>query len=267
MRKITIFAALLASLTAPNAHAQTGDWFKSHELNARLVVGSKNQGVLQIDLADGWHTYWRIPGDSGLPPVFSWAESNNIEDVALSWPAPSRKKEYEFYTFGFSDTLDLPFTFTMPEQGADTKLHINAQIMICNDICIPHRFDAHVEIGGDLLDTQDEIIAEAKTKLPTQSPAEGLRIDSIIAAKDALVVSVTSGNGFENIDVFPAIEEDKIGLANPPEIEISEHDPQTAMMKIAMPLDIKNLAEKLQGKTLSVILKKGDQAIVKSVQY
>jgi len=86
------------------------------------------------------------------------------------------------------------------------------------------------------------------------------------------VISVTSADGFEGMEAFPVIEEDFLGLANPPEIIVSEHDPQKAMIKIAAPVDfqskeVENLASKLQGKTLSVTLKHADKAIVSEVQY
>ena len=87
-----------------------------------------------------------------------------------------------------------------------------------------------------------------------------------------LIISVTSENGFEEMDAYPAIEEDLIGLANPPEIIVSEHDSQKAMIKIAAPVNFRsgeteNLAAALQGKTLSVTLKHADNAIVSEVQY
>jgi len=117
MKKITILTLFVCVLMPLNAFAQTGEWSDGQEVKARLVAGSNDEAALEINLADGWHTYWRIPGDSGLPPIFSWAESENIEDVEVFWPAPTRKKEYEFYTFGFSENLTLPLKLSRKEEG------------------------------------------------------------------------------------------------------------------------------------------------------
>ena len=272
MKKITILALYICLLLPMSANAQTGEWFKDQDVSARLIAGSENNAALEIELADGWHTYWRIPGEAGLPPMFSWSDSENIRDVEVFWPAPTRKKEYEFYTFGFSEKLTLPLNLTHKEEGKSGTLDLKAQIMICKDICIPQKFELNLPLKEGEHSKENEIITAAKTKIPQETPIEGLSIDSMVAAKDTLVVSVTSENGFENMDVFPVIEEDFMGLASPPEIEISVHDPQKAMIKIAAPLDYKdgemeNLASKLQEKTLSVTLKHGDQSIVSKVQY
>ena len=271
MKKITILTLCVYLLLPLSANAQTGEWFKDQDVSARLIAGSGNDAALEITLADGWHTYWRIPGEAGLPPMFSWSNSKNIGDVEVFWPAPSRKKEYEFYTFGFSDRLILPLKFARTSEQ-DASLDLKAQIMICKDICIPQQFEVSLDLKEGEHEQENALIAEAKAKLPQASPIDGLSIDSIVAAKNTLVVSVTSANGFEGMEVFPVIEEDIMGLANPPEIEISKHDPQKAMIKIAAPVDFRNdkmenLAAKLQEKTLSVTLKHGDKSIVSKVQY
>ncbi|NCT41214.1 MAG: hypothetical protein GW778_06100 [Alphaproteobacteria bacterium] len=268
MKKLSIYTIILSLIAPISAHAQTSDWFKSKNVNARLVAGSDNQAALEIDLAAGWHTYWRIPGDSGLPPMLSWADSTNLEAIEIDWPAPKRKKEYEFNTFGYDGNVTFPLTVLPIDPSKDTKLALNAQIMICNDICIPQAFKLTLDTNKDADHTKEDAkIAAAKTKLPSEDPNQDLTIDSIIAAKDALVVAITSKTGFEGIDVFPVIEEDKIALTLPAVIEISEYDPEKAMIRVDNGSDFENIAGALQGKTLTVTLTQGDTTIVKSVQY
>ena len=221
-------------------------------------------GALEIVLAEGWHTYWRIPGDSGRPPVFSWAESKNVEDVKISWPVPSRKKEQSFYTFGFDKNMTLPLAITLDEKTKDTRLTLKAQIMICKDICIPQKFELSTRFK---LNNKVESMHLHHAVFPAKHKLKSLRIDSIVAGKEKLIVNVMSKDGFEGLDVFPVIEEDFLGLASLPEIEISEHDPNQAMLKIAAPGDIKNLARHLSGKTLSVTVIHGNEAVEKMTQY
>lgn len=223
-------------------------------------------GALEITLAQGWHTYWRIPGDSGLPPIFSWTESKNIKDVEITWPVPKRKKEYEFYTFGYEKNMTLPLSITLENEGQDqeTQLSVKAQIMICKDICIPQKFELSLPFK---LTNAVEHMKLHYALFPAKREIESLKVNSIVAGKKKLIVNVMSDDGFEGLDIFPVIEEDFLGLALPPEIEISAHDPTQAMIKIAAPGDIKNLARHLNGKTLSVIVSHNDEAIEKSVQY
>lgn len=268
MKFFAIFTAFV--FLSLSANAQMGEWFKEQDFSARLLAGSSAEAALEIKLADGWHTYWRIPGDSGLPPMFSWAESKNIESVEISWPAPVRKKEYEFYTFGFDERLLLPLKLIKKQSDEDAVLDLKAQIMICKDICVPQKFDLTLNVkASDQEDRSEEnaIIAAAKKALPSENPSDGLNIESMVAAKNTLVLSVSSENGFENMDVFPVIEEDFLGLTTPPVIEVSKEDEKKALIKIAAPSDIENLAAALQEKTLSVTLVKDDKAVMSSVQY
>ena len=249
------------------AHAQTGEWFKSQDVDARLIAGSDNHAALQINLAEGWHTYWRIPGDSGLPPMLSWAKSKNIESVEILWPAPKRKKEYEFNTFGYDGMVTLPLALNLEDETKPTKLDLNAQIMICKDICIPQRFELNLDLDKNSdVSKEDLTIETAKANIP-QEIVEGLSIDSVIVAKDSIVVTVTSENGFDKIDVFPVIEEDSTALTLPPIITISEHDNTKAMLRVDKGAEFENLARELQDKTLSVVVIQGDNAVKQTVQY
>ena len=44
--------------------------------------------AVEIRLAPGWHTYWRVPGEAGIPPRFDWSGSQNLAAVAYEWPRP-----------------------------------------------------------------------------------------------------------------------------------------------------------------------------------
>lgn len=268
MRIFSIFA-LLVCLFVPSPADAARPIFKNEYITAKLKMineGGKTpiSGALEVTLTEGWHTYWRIPGDSGLPPVFSWSESKNIKDVAISWPVPKRKKEYAFYTFGYDGNMTLPLAITLDDETKETQLSVKAQIMICKDICIPQKFELSLPFK---LTNANETMKLRYAVFPAKRELKSLKINSIVAGKEKLVVNVMSDDGFEGLDVFPVIEEDFLGLAHPPEIEISDHDPTQAMVKIAAPGDIKNLARHLSGKTLSITVIHDDEAVEKSIQY
>src|SRR3989440_2045782 len=88
-------AALLASSLAIEARAQdTSPWQQDGHSAVRLLAGSRSGAVLlggiAFQIQPGWHTYWRNPGDSGVPPRFDFARSENIEAVTILWPAPTK---------------------------------------------------------------------------------------------------------------------------------------------------------------------------------
>ncbi|HCX68676.1 MAG TPA: hypothetical protein DHK64_14410, partial [Rhodobiaceae bacterium] len=55
---------------------------------------------LHLELSKGWKTYWRSPGEVGIPPSIDWAGSENIENVEFLWPAPERFTAFGIENFG-----------------------------------------------------------------------------------------------------------------------------------------------------------------------
>ena len=87
---ISLFLALAAPALAPPALAMTQD----EVLTATLLPGWRMENGhqmagLSLTLSPGWKTYWRSPGEAGIPPLFDWSGSDNIASVRLHWPSPS----------------------------------------------------------------------------------------------------------------------------------------------------------------------------------
>ena len=78
------------------AHAAASAWAGDQRGQVRLVTGSDytSGGALRAGLEfrypDGWHGYWRTPGDAGIAPVLDWSKSGNLGSVSVAWPAPAR---------------------------------------------------------------------------------------------------------------------------------------------------------------------------------
>src|SRR5712692_8053361 len=96
MRAALGFAAtIFASSLAMEARAQdSSPWQRDGHSAVRLLAGSRSGAVLlggiAFQLEPGWKTYWRTPGDSGVPPRFDFSKSENIEAVTVLWPAPTK---------------------------------------------------------------------------------------------------------------------------------------------------------------------------------
>ena len=124
----------------------------------RLVVteeGGRPRGMLEIKLDPGWKTYWREPGDGGIPPTLA----GDGMTVDLQFPAPERFSENGQVFNGYHTAVSLPFV--LPETLVSVD-RLTAFIGVCSDICVP--FQAEFPLVKDGSDA--EIIDEAFAKLP-----------------------------------------------------------------------------------------------------
>jgi len=92
---------------------------------------------LQVTLAPGWKTYWRAPGDAGIPPQFSWAGSDNIAGAAFHWPTPEVIDQNAMRAIGYHGGMVLPIELIPNTAGAPITLSGEISMGICEDICIP----------------------------------------------------------------------------------------------------------------------------------
>ncbi|MFN9749229.1 MAG: protein-disulfide reductase DsbD family protein [Burkholderiales bacterium] len=103
-------------------------------------AGQSVQVGLSLTLKSGWHTYWRNPGDSGLPTTLEWNLPPGSHMAAIDWPAPERIEVGPLVSFGYEGEVLLPLTFTAPASarpGDTLRLHAQARWLVCKDVCIP----------------------------------------------------------------------------------------------------------------------------------
>lgn len=110
--------------------------------SARLITGWQNaDGThvvgLGLELSQGWKTYWRSPGDAGFPPEFDFSNSQNIKSVEIIWPAPEQFGSEGFETLGYRGRATLPIKITPIHSGSPITVALDANIGICEDICVP----------------------------------------------------------------------------------------------------------------------------------
>ncbi len=105
--------------------------------------------AFRVRLAPGWKTYWRAPGDAGIPPMLDLAGSVNVAGVALSWPVPDVFETAGMRSIGYYDQVVLPVEITARGPG-EMRLTGTLDIGVCDEICVPVRlsFDAAIPQGG-----------------------------------------------------------------------------------------------------------------------
>ncbi len=96
-----------------------------------------HMAALRITLDDGWKTYWRAPGEAGIPPHIDWSGSENLGAVAFHWPVPEVIVSNGVTTLGFSGELVLPIEVAAADPGADIVIDGTLAFGICEEVCMP----------------------------------------------------------------------------------------------------------------------------------
>src|ERR1700710_2659613 len=125
-------AALFACLLALQARAQDSTpWQRDGHSAVRLLAGSRSGAVLlggiAFQLQPGWKTYWRNPGDSGVPPRFDFSKSENVEAVTVLWPAPMKFDDGAGgFSLGYKKQVVLPLRIV--PKAADKPVTLRVEI-------------------------------------------------------------------------------------------------------------------------------------------
>lgn len=119
--------------------------------------GSHYAGI-KIDLAPGWKTYWRAPGDGGIPTSASWAGSENLGQARIVWPRPVVFRTFGLRSVGYSDSVVLPVQLEAEDAG-EIDAQLNLRLGVCNEICIPVDVSLSGRLANDRAQGVDEIRA------------------------------------------------------------------------------------------------------------
>ena len=145
-------------------------WQRDAHSAVRLLAGSRSGAVLlggiAIQLQPGWHTYWRTPGDSGVPPRFDFSKSDNVEAVTVLWPAPRKLDDGAGGTsLGYTQQLVLPLRIVAKNADRPVTLRASINYAVCEKICIP--VDANAELGfASVASTEDGTLSDALNAVP-----------------------------------------------------------------------------------------------------
>src|SRR5436190_23628002 len=143
-------ATLLASSLATGARAEDASpWQRDGHSAVRLLAGSRSGAVLlggiAFQLQGNWKTYWRTPGDSGVPPRFDFTKSDNVEAVNILWPAPTGFPDGAGGTsLGYKHQVVLPLRIVAKNPDKPVTLRAAISYAICEKLCIPVEANAEL---------------------------------------------------------------------------------------------------------------------------
>src|SRR5712672_2302895 len=173
MRAALGFAAtLLASSLALEARAQDASpWQRDGHSAVRLLAGSRSGAVLMggiaFQLEPVWKTYWRTPGDSGVPPRFDFSKSENVEAVTVLWPAPMKFDDGAGgHSLGYKKQVVLPLRIVPKNADKPVTLRAGINYAVCEKLCIPVEAVAELAFAS-VASTEDSALFAALDTVPT----------------------------------------------------------------------------------------------------
>lgn len=147
-------AACLAGASVPAAGqslVSTGESFVSVEIlpGSAEADGSRMIGLV-LDLAPEWKTYWRSPGEAGIPPRIDWSGSDNLADFQIYWPRPKVFESFGLTTIGYARRVVLPVQLTPKDPSLPITLDLQMDLGVCRDICVFESTSVARELPGGL---------------------------------------------------------------------------------------------------------------------
>jgi DsbC/DsbD-like thiol-disulfide interchange protein len=162
---------IFASSSAIEARAQDASpWQRDGHSAVRLLAGSRSGTVLlggiAFQLQPGWKTYWRTPGDSGVPPRFDFSKSENIEAVTVLWPAPLKFDDGAGgHSLGYHDQVILPLRIVAKNADKPVMLRAAINYAVCEKLCIPVEASTELPITS-VASTEDNALFAALDTVP-----------------------------------------------------------------------------------------------------
>jgi DsbC/DsbD-like thiol-disulfide interchange protein len=181
--------ALLAATVLPARAEPASDWAPALHGRARLLDGGRDpRGRLagvEIALDPGFKTYWREPGESGLPPVLDWSGSDNLARATVAWPVPHRAEDAGGVAYAYEGGTVLPVTVEAADPEKPVSLRLALEYGICKDICIPAKADLRLDLPPQPAGAPTPALAAALARVP-RATAVGEAPDGLGVAGVAL---------------------------------------------------------------------------------
>jgi thiol:disulfide interchange protein DsbD len=234
-KNIIKFLFLCAVITC-NSFLQSGEQY--YDSNSNITLISNTQSIqpngklivgIKFELEEGWHTYWKNPGDAGEGASIEWDLSKGLTASKVLWPGPERIPVEPLMTFGYNDEVIL-LTEISSDENVQFPLNIQAQVgwFTCKEICIPQEGIVELKItsGNFIPSKNNEEINNYLESVPTRFNQE-YRVEKL-EDKYFLLTDIDNGKHFEDIYFFP----NEYGLTSYTEDQIYEKNLNSFTLEI-----------------------------------
>lgn len=265
---LLMLAVALPAAPAAAFDGQATSWVKLLHSQARLVRGithadgTVDLGV-QIRLDPGWKTYWRVPGDSGVPPEFDWSGSANVGEVSVEWPTPVRFRDQFGENIGYKKEVVFPMRVVPSTPGRPVSFKLTAYFAVCNDICAPVRADFALDLRSLSASPRFAgLIARYRSLVPVPADdAGGLKVANVEVVEDGakvdLLVDVSDDGSADRLDMFVDGGRE-IYFSTPKELSVQSQ----GVRRFRMRVDGVTAAQDLTGRPLRFVLASTHKRVV-----
>jgi DsbC/DsbD-like thiol-disulfide interchange protein len=214
--EIMAAGVLLLQAASPALAGEASKWDAGPHSAVRLLAGDSitEKGArllragVEIKLAAGWKTYWRYPGDSGVPPRFDFSRSENVHSVIVKWPAPDRFSDESGVSIGYKGQVVFPLVVVPQDAGKPTVLRLDLDYAICEKLCMPAVAKAELPLAGSS-PAQNAALNDAETRVPKlgavgdKAPLAIRSVQRVSgAAEPRILVEVAVPDGASAVDLF-----------------------------------------------------------------
>ena len=200
--------SIATMLAAPARADDASPWSEDSRSAIRMIAGSNKGAVplragVELKLQPGWKTYWRYPGDSGVPPRFDFSGSENLKAAKVLYPAPHLLTDEAGNSLGYKDSVTFPVQVTPKLAGKPVMLALKLDYAVCEKLCVPAQGSAALALAtGD--SAQDATLRDAEARVPQKVTAAqaGLTVRRVNNAAKPLVMVDLKAPAGAPIDIF-----------------------------------------------------------------
>ena len=124
---------------------------------------------LKINLKEGWKTYWRHSGTTGLPTVINIEKIPDMEDFKILWPKPEVQESDGNISLIYKNELVIPILIKLNNKNLPYLFRLNADFGVCKNICIPVKKYLTFEIKNSKISSRKDALENALNKVPKSS--------------------------------------------------------------------------------------------------
>ncbi len=205
---LVVTVAVSRPALAGDASAWDGDQRAAVRLIAGVQRGTVRRAGIEIRLAPGWKTYWRYPGDSGIPPRFDFSPSKNVKSVTVRYPAPHRLTDESGTSIGYKHGVVFPLEIVAQNAAQPVMLAVKVDYAVCEKICIPAEGKAELSVTGRP-GAQDGWLKQNDDLVPVAAKigeGETLAVRSVKRENKRILVDVAAPGAIELFVEGPAAD-------------------------------------------------------------
>jgi DsbC/DsbD-like thiol-disulfide interchange protein len=205
-----LIACGIAAISAAAAHAaDESPWSEDVRSLVRLISGTNKNGDanlragIEIKMQPGWKTYWRYPGDSGVPPHFDFSGSENLKAATVLYPTPHLFTDETGQTLGYKESVVFPLVVSALEPAKPVRLRLKIDYAVCEKLCVPA--EGRAELTLTAADSAlDSVLAAAEAHVPKQVTAAqlGLTVRRVTNGAKPLVAVDMGAPAGKPIELF-----------------------------------------------------------------